>query len=93
MENPKLENISEITTRVVLTEKAPFWVNVFFDNGDYFGTYAVKNCISLDELREDIEDDDDTDINDNTICDYYIITEGVGKNELLLKSRCKRIIK
>ena len=41
-----LDKTATILTRVVLTEKAPFWVDVY-DNGDFYcGTYLVKTHVN-----------------------------------------------
>ena len=74
----------EITTRVVLTEKAPFWVDVFSDEG-YHGTFLVRNCVS----REDFSKNWDT--SQFNIFDCYIISEGSGKGLLAHKKDCKRV--
>ena len=39
-----------VSTRVVLTEKVPFFVDVFNGTGEYYGVYLVRTCVSVDEL-------------------------------------------
>jgi len=80
-----------ITTRVVLTEKVPFLVDVFNGTGEYYGVYLVRTCVSVDELiyiglkRNEI--------NYINLFDYYIIMRGNRRLVLVPKKDCKRIIK
>ena len=80
-----------ITTRVVLTEKAPFLVDVFNGIGEYYGVYLVRTCVSVDELiyiglkRNEI--------NYINLSDYYIIMRGNRRLVLVPKTDCKRVNK
>jgi len=89
-ENPK--EILTLATRVVLVEKAPFWVDFIYDNGDYYGTYLIKACTNEEEVtyRDNLEDDMGNTQKRN-ISDYYIIVEGTYKSLLLYKKDCKRV--
>lgn len=84
-ENPET-NISkiEITTRVVLTEKAPFYVTVLVNDFTYHGIYLVRQCVSEDELGT---------LSGFNINDYYVVVKGRCKGELINKSFQKRIKK
>ena len=77
--------IATALTRVVLTEKAPFWVDVFSGSKEeYHGTFLVRNCVS----REDFSKNWDT--SQFNIFDCYIISEGRGKGLLAHKTDCRR---
>ena len=79
----KIVNIeAEITTRVVLTEKAPFWVDIFYNTGKYYGTFLVRACVDKKEISKV-----DYGIN---VFDCYVIVKGAGKGLIALKTCCKR---
>jgi len=86
------ENPIEISTRVVLTEKAPFWVDVFYDyvydndrgGVDYYGTYLVRACVSSEGGTSNT-------VAGASIFDCYIIVEGDRKGSFVIKTYCKRI--
>lgn len=77
------ENPIEISTRVVLTEKAPFWIELLGD-GDI--RFLVKPCVSEDELinitRENVN-----------ISELYVIANGIQQSTLMYKRWCTKIKK
>ena len=81
-----------ITTRVILTEKAPFWVEVFYDTGKLCGTFLVRNCVSEDEIPNRLHANEFEKVN---FFDCYIVIEENmgGKKEGLFveKTDCKRV--
>ena len=82
-ENPA--EISATLTRIVLTEKAPFWIEVVYDNGD-FDTFLVRVCVSNEDLVIKGKH-----IGNRNFCDYYIITTGAYEDLLIHKEDCKRV--
>jgi len=78
-ENPEIE----ITTRVVLTEKAPFWIELLGDDDIRF---LVKPCVSEDELtnitRKNVN-----------ISELYVIANGIQQSTLMYKKWCTKIKK
>ena len=87
-----LDKTATILTRVVLIEKAPFWVDIFYDSGDYCGTYLVKACVSEDERPERVN------FGDFNFFDCYALLEGERECKNLFdlfapKSNCKRVKK
>lgn len=93
------ENPIEIITRVVLTEKAPFWVDTFyninFNSDNYAGTYLVRPFSSIDELNQSIYGnvynrlyDLDTDYSN-----FYLILDNSVNYGILHKLYCRRVNK
>jgi len=80
--------ISTIATRVVLTEKAPFWIELLGDNDIRF---LVKQCVSEDELinipRKNIN------IKNINISELYVIANGIQQSTLMYKKWCIKIRK
>ena len=75
--------ISTIATRVVLTEKAPFWIELLGDDDIRF---LVKPCVSADELtnitRKNVN-----------ISELYVIANGIQQSTLMYKKWCTKIKK
>jgi len=97
-ENPK----SDILTKVVLTEKVPFLVDIFYDNishedDNYCGTFLVKPCVSQDELNdakiEHIKGGHRVIFSDNPSDYYYFIKTKTFIGNIVYKSYCKRVFK
>ena len=78
------ENPIEISTRVVLTEKAPFWIELL--GGDDDMRFLVKPCVSEDELtnitRKNVN-----------ISELYVIANGIQQSTLMYKKWCTKIKK
>jgi len=77
------ENPIEITTRVVLTEKAPFWIELLGDDDIRF---LVKPCVSEDELVGVVR-------NKVNISELYVIANGIQQSTLMYKKWCQKIRK
>ena len=92
-ENPY---ISEITTRIVLTEKAPFWIDIVY-TGDYsHGRFLVRVYACKDDLKGIVESKGVHTINKssyNADVNFYIVCEGRDKGTLIHKTNCRRVKK
>jgi len=81
-----MEENPEISTRVVLTEKAPFWIDIVYDGNYSHGRFLVRPYSCRDDLRYIIRSRiHNADVN------FYIICEGEDKGTIVHKTNCKRV--
>ena len=92
----------QISTRTVLTEKAPFLVLIKYRDPPYYNDlyypepFLVKNCDSRQEMFKGFEKVKNIFIeikkkNLTKPQDYYIVSEGEHKEKLVPKKICKRL--
>jgi len=94
----------QISTRTVLTEKAPFFILVKYREPPYSHypdlyfpePFLVKNCDSLEEMLKGFEKIKNIfiEIKKKKLTkpqDYFIVFEGEHKGKLVPKTMCKRL--
>jgi len=90
----------KISTRTVLTEKAPFLVLIKYRDPPsdlyYPEPFLVKSCDSIQEMFKGFENIKHifTEIKKKNLTkpqDYYVVFKGEHKDKLVPKTMCKRL--
>ena len=85
------ENPTEISTRVVLTEKVPFLIDIVYDGNYSHGRFLVRPYSCRDDLRYLNSDGIRSRIHNADVINFYIICEGKDKGTIVHKTNCKRV--